>query len=77
MKFCKDCAHAKKDVINTPHGLMPLYLCESMECRDPVSGDMLPCELARREQVFCGIQAKHFVVKEVKPAAPLLEIAPK
>lgn len=77
MKFCKDCDHAKKETFQTPAGWQNILLCGSMECREPVNGDMIPCELARREQVFCGIQAKHFHQKEEPKLANLLEIAPK
>lgn len=75
MKFCKDCQHSKKETFQTPAGWQNILLCENMECREPVSGDMIPCELARREQVFCGIQAKHFSPKQDTPPAPVLELA--
>lgn len=75
MKFCKDCNFSKKEQFQTPAGWQSVMLCQNMECRDPVSGDMIPCEIARREQVFCGIQAKHFKQKEEQRVATLVEIA--
>jgi hypothetical protein len=74
MKFCVDCQFSKKQVIETPKGFVTMLFCENMECRDPVDGSMLPCDLVRKEQVFCAIQAKHFKQKEEPVKATLLEI---
>jgi hypothetical protein len=75
MRYCKDCDHSKKEGFQTPQGWQTIMICESGECREPVSGDMIPCEIARREQVFCGIQGKHFTPKVEKTPASVLEIA--
>jgi hypothetical protein len=75
MKLCKDCVSSKKEGIETPQGWKTILFCANDECREPVNGDMLPCEITRREQVFCGIQAKHFMQKEEPKPTPLLEIA--
>lgn len=75
MKFCKDCEFSHKESIQTPSGWQTLLFCENMECRDPVEGKMIPCEIARRELVFCSIKAIHFKQKEEKAPAPILELA--
>lgn len=75
MKFCKDCEFAKKEVVQLPGGMQTMLFCENMECRDPVEGKMIPCEIARRELVFCSIKAVHFKQREEKGPATVLEIA--
>lgn len=74
MKFCKDCSSCHKEGMTTPSGFKVISLCANMECRDPVDGSMIPCQIARQEQVFCGIQAKYFSKKEEPVSAPLVEI---
>ena len=74
MKFCKDCEFAEtKGFIHNGKG-GTILLCSNMECREPVLGDMIPCEFARKEQVFCGIQGKHFKLKQEVKSASLLEL---
>lgn len=76
MKLCKNCEFAHKETYQHPANLslQTIFLCANEECREPVNGDMIPCELARREQVFCGIQAKHYKLKEEKAPTPVIEL---
>lgn len=70
MKFCTDCDFSKKEVVQFPNGQAGMVLvCQNMECRNPVDASMFPCEIVRREQIFCGIGAKYFKLKEV-PVGP-------
>jgi len=75
LKICLECEFSKESFGKTPDGqLVPNILCTSPECRDPVVGEPMPCSFARREQAFCGVQGKYFKLKEVKPAASILQL---
>lgn len=65
MKTCISCAHFKRSVIEVApgqHGMA--FVCSHEECIDPVTGDPIPCNLARQQIVFCGITAKYWKEKE-------------
>lgn len=75
MKLCIDCQFHARKAVQLPPGhpagtAMMVDLCTHDECRMPVVGEQVPCEMARRENVFCGFQAKYFKLKEVKPEPP-------
>lgn len=74
MKICKNCEYCQKGVFETAHGPQMTYLCTNDECCDPVDGTAIPAHIARKEQVFCGIQAKYFKLKEVKDPGPVIQI---
>ena len=54
----------KQAVETGPGRLEMLPICSYEECRHPVYGDPVPCDLARRESVFCGFNGKYFKLKE-------------
>lgn len=75
MKLCKDCEFFEMQTFETQQGLARAAACTHTECRDPIHGAVLPAEVARKAMAggiytFCGIQGKHFKLKEVK-AEPL------
>lgn len=65
MKHCKSCAFVK--IIEIPssdrHMGQIQYLCTHMENTDPVSGDEMPCNIARTQPDFCGLRGKHWQKK--------------
>lgn len=67
MKICRDCEFHKRGVVQMgpQQGLMDV--CTNSECRDPVEGNPLPCQVARQQLVFCGFEAKYFKKKEEAP----------
>lgn len=67
MKICTDCVHHAARGVDGPMGLQVGYLCDHKECRDPVDGSAIPCAAARRESVFCGIQARYFEQQQEEP----------
>lgn len=69
MKFCKDCQHSKKEYVTLgPQAAhQAMLFCKQEDCLNPVDASMFPCELVRREAVFCGITAKYFKAKEETP----------
>jgi hypothetical protein len=49
----------------------PIFLCTNVACSDPVDASPLPCGLARKESILCGMQGKHYKKMEVaEPAKP-------
>lgn len=64
MKICVDCIHSKKEVIQvSPTQMGSVLICTHSECRDPVSGDHMPCTPARQMLVMCGFEGKMFEPK--------------
>lgn len=79
MKICKECDFCEEKVVDMqlPNGQsIPQMgmVCMHEECRDPVVGEQIPCNISRREQAFCGIQGKYYKLKEVKPMAPVIQL---
>lgn len=65
MRICLDCAFSKKDVVQIAPGQGGMAIfCTHEECRDPVSGDSLPANIARQNVIFCGMPAKFYKKKE-------------
>ena len=59
-----------------PAQMEMIPVCRHEECRHPVYGEPVPCDLARREMVFCGFQGKYWTMKEEKemPKATLVQL---
>jgi hypothetical protein len=72
VKICRDCEFFKNAAVDMGKGLEMMAVCTNDECRDPVDGSPMPAIVARKEQVFCGIQAKYFKLKVEKPAGPVI-----
>ena len=64
MRYCKDCQYSKKEYVQVGNQAGMVLVCENEECRNPVDGSAFPCDLLRREVVFCGLVGKHFKAKE-------------
>lgn len=75
MKICADCKYSKKEFVQmTPNQMGAILVCTNMECRDPVEGGPIPCNVARSQPAFCGLPAKYH---EPKPEdAAVLAPAP-
>lgn len=67
MKFCVGCKHAKKEYVQTPQGHGSILVCTHSECLHPVDASLLPCEVLRKQDVFCGFSARYFEPKEIVP----------
>lgn len=67
MKHCVNCEYMKLEVINQNGRAGRIPFCTHEECSNPVTGEMLPCEIVRAQDSFCGLGAKYFQLKEVKP----------
>lgn len=68
MKHCVKCKFFSEEMIKHPSGqLVTAYICKHDENTDPVTAEPVPCALARREQIFCGHQAKHYKEAPEKP----------
>lgn len=75
IKICKDCYYHKRAVVDIGNGQSGMgFVCSHEDCRDPIIGDALPCNIARREIVFCGIGAKFFKEKEEPVTAPVIQL---
>lgn len=74
MKFCKDCDYSKKEVVQVgPTQMQTILVCNNENCLNPVDASSFPCDMVRREVVFCGIAGKHFKAKEEKKEEPKTE----
>ena len=69
MKICKDCEYFNQKSVNVGNGLALAAVCKHEECRDPINGDELFCQTARKEDVFCGIKARYYKKKEEEARA--------
>lgn len=74
MKLCKDCKFMEKQVVAQQGHAQTVPVCVHDECRHPVYGDPVPCQVARQELVFCGFQAKYWVKKEEQPTVQLVKL---
>ena len=45
-------------------------ICKHPECRDPITGDALPAQVTRTQEVFCGFKARYFSAKEEPSGEP-------
>jgi hypothetical protein len=77
MKHCVECHFFKKAVIDMGNGPGMAYVCSHEECSDPVSGDPLPCNLARQSPSFCGVNARYYKEAEkiISADKKVIEIA--
>lgn len=78
MKFCVECAFGHKEAVEVgPKQYATAIICRHEECRDPVSGEPIPANIARRDPVFCGFKAVHWLKKDEanKPVVQLIEKA--
>lgn len=67
MKHCKDCDFYKPLAVQvSPQHAQMMPHCTHEEASDPVTGEPLPCQVARTNPNFCGITGKYFKLKEVK-----------
>lgn len=68
MKICMECDFYKRATLQAPDGRVGMAdICVNSECRDPVDGSPLPCQVARQQVAFCGIDAKHYRQKKEAP----------
>lgn len=74
MKICTECKYSDQQLIETPQGHQYSLVCKHQECRDPVEGSPIPCNFARREVAFCGVQGKYWVAKEDIEDAKIISI---
>ena len=64
-KYCKDCSFFRTDLQAHPNGqYIKTYVCNNINCSDPVDASPIPCGFARREATLCGLQGKYFQKKE-------------
>ena len=77
MKTCVTCQFKiKKPVQVSPNEMAMGFFCEHQEVCEPVTGDPLPCNIARSTDNFCGVRGKYWklrVEKEDKPA-PVIQL---
>jgi len=71
MKHCKKCSFSNYVAVQNGPQMQMVDVCTNEECSNPVDGSPIPCQVARSNEVFCGIKAKYFkmveeVVKEEK-----------
>ena len=64
MKLCKDCQFMEKQAMQVGPSAQMVPHCMHEECRHPVYGDPVPCQVARQEIVFCGFKAQYWKKKE-------------
>lgn len=74
MKICVNCEFKENKVMDTPHGLQSMFVCNHPECSDPVIGEPIPCNIARTNENFCGMKAKYYQKAEEKEPAPLIQL---
>lgn len=77
MKTCVSCDFKSEAPFQLPDGrYQMMFICKHNECIDPVSGDAIPCPVARRDPVFCGISARYWKEKEKEaPKGNVIELA--
>lgn len=44
-----------------------LFVCQHEECVDPVVGEPVPCNVARRDPAFCGVGARYYKKADETP----------
>lgn len=68
MKVCINCQYVDKVSMQVGHGQYALVpTCRHPENVDPVDGEAILCKTARTNEVFCGINAKHYRAAEKQP----------
>lgn len=68
MKTCVSCKFKKEESFQMPDGrYQMMFICHHEECIDPVVGEPVPCNVARRDPVFCGVNARYYIKLEEKP----------
>jgi hypothetical protein len=71
LKLCKDCEYFGTETFEMAKGqLARAPACHHPDCCDPIFGNVLPAEVARKSMAggiytFCGMQGKYFKLKEV------------
>lgn len=45
--------------------------CEHPELRDPIQGEILPCQVTRSNEEFCGVSGKYWEEKVVSLDPPV------
>ena len=64
-KYCRDCVSFKTDLQPHPNGqYIKMYLCLNVNCSDPVDASPIPCGVARREAILCGMLGKYYEKKK-------------
>lgn len=64
MKICTECKFSKVETVDLQNGqLGRVMCCTHEECRDPVNGALLPCNVTRQQAVFCGFKGQYFEQK--------------
>jgi hypothetical protein len=50
-------------------------LCMHQACIDPVTGEQLPANIARQQQIFCAFEGKYHEPEQEKIKAPVISLA--
>ena len=69
-KYCKECIFCKMEYIPQGKGYAQMYLCGNINCSDPVDASPIPCGIARKESILCGMQGKYHQPVKPAPTAP-------
>lgn len=71
MKLCIDCKyHERKTMPVGQNQLAMVPICNHPELVGPIEGEILPCQVTRGNEQFCGISGKFFEAKPVTEALP-------
>ena len=68
-KYCRDCEFCKMEYMPQGKHYITMYLCGNINCSDPVDASPIPCGIARKESILCGMQGKYHQPKAT-PKAP-------
>ena len=69
-KYCKECVFCKIEYMQHKQGYVATYLCGNINCSDPVDASPIPCGIARKESILCGMQGKYYQAKPKAPTEP-------
>lgn len=69
MKLCIECKHHQRKAFPVdPQGRVAMVdACTHPEVCDPVTGELIPCQIARQQAVFCQFSARYWEQKEKTP----------
>lgn len=77
-RYCSNCNHKKEESAVAPGGqIYTRWTCGSEYCRDPVTGEQMPCNRSREQVVLCGVDGRYFEEKTEAAKAPIFELVTK
>lgn len=74
-RYCSQCHFRTEETEFGPGGqLVKQWYCGSIFCRDPVTGEQMPCNISRQQLALCGLDGRYFEEQKTVETAPVIEL---